>query len=153
MINFKNNKGVTLVILIVTIIVLFIIAGVTITGSIDSIDQTIDSQDTSEMLIIQHAIKQRYTEYIETNGKTKLIGTMKYPESAENTDEYYQYELVGEENFEKLGINGKNIKGSNFEVNYKTGYVKKVGLSEETALKGYNKDVNNSITSNMIEIY
>lgn len=74
MINFENNKGVTLVMLIVTIVVLFIIAGVTITASIDSIDQTIDSQDISEMLIVQHAMQQRYKEYLEKKDSNLLVG-------------------------------------------------------------------------------
>ena len=74
MINFKSNKGITLIVLIVTVIILFVIAGITVNLSVDTIDQTVDSQDKSEMLMVQHVLKERYMEYLETNDKSLLVG-------------------------------------------------------------------------------
>lgn len=88
MIKFENKKGVTLVMLIVTIIVLLIILGVSINLSIDSIDQTIDTQDMSEMFIVQHAVQQRFKEYKETGeDETILVGK-------NNGDSTKKYEYI-----------------------------------------------------------
>lgn len=93
MINFKSNKAVTLVILIVMIIVLLIIAGITITLSIDSITKTINTQDISEMLIMQHAMQERYMEYTQTNDESVLVGEKVYPNTTRDSDEFYIYEI------------------------------------------------------------
>lgn len=84
MIKFENKKGVTLIMLIITIIVLLIILGVSITLSLDTIDQTIDTQDLGEMFIVQHAVQQRYKEYKETGEDEKILVGAKI----EDTNEY-----------------------------------------------------------------
>lgn len=140
MINLKSNNAVTLVMLIITIIVLLIIAGITITLSIDSIDQTIDTQDTSEMLIIQHAIKERYVQYLETNNESVLVGTPKGSK--------FERELE-KKDLEELGITGEGVINSTFIVNYKNGTVEKIGSKQK--LEGYDKS-GNTVTSNMIDI-
>ena len=84
MIKFENKKGVTLIMLIITIIVLLIILGVSITLSLDTIDQTVDTQDLGEMFIVQHAVQQRYKEYKETGEDKKILVGAKI----EDTNEY-----------------------------------------------------------------
>ena len=84
MIKFENKKGVTLIMLIITIIVLLIILGVSITLSLDTIDQTIDTQDLGEMFIVQHAVQQRYKEYKETGEDEKILVGARI----EDTNEY-----------------------------------------------------------------
>lgn len=74
MIKLNSNKGITLIVLVITIIVILIITGISITLSIDSIDQTVESQDLSEMLIVQHAIKEKYEESEEKKDLTILVG-------------------------------------------------------------------------------
>lgn len=151
MINFKNNKGVTLVMLVITIIVVLILAGITIDLSIDSINLTTENQDTSEMLMIQHAIQERYVECLETNNELLLVGTkVDLTITNKNNDDYYKYNLSTKENLEKLGVTGEGIKNFKFIINYKTGYVEKVG-SSTPALQSYS-NWEGKTTSNMIEI-
>lgn len=152
MIKLKNNRGVTLVILIVTIIVLLIITGITITLSIESIDQTTDVQDKSEMLIIQHAIQERYVEYTQTNKSDLLIGKKIDYNIDDDADLEECYEIETKKHFEDLGVDVDGVSKSKFIVNYEIGYVEKVG-SSTSALKGYNENATNTVTSNMINIY
>lgn len=149
MMNFKSNKGITLVVLIITIIVLLILAGITINTGKFSLDNTKISNEKSELFMIQHAIYERYVEYIETNNKAKLIGI-----EAEELIEEKDYEaILDKEKLELLGITmkaGSIENDSQFKVNYETGYVKKVGSSLE--LKGYNINEVGEKTSNEISI-
>ena len=151
MMNFKNNKGITLIMLIVTIIIILITAGITIELSIDSVEQTTDSQDISEMLIIQHAIQERYLEYTQTNNASILVGTMNNPSANPNEDEYYEYKLNSKQNLEDLGVTGEGVTDSKYVVNYKTGYVEKEG-SSEPSLSGYNQDAGGNPTSFEVNI-
>ena len=222
MINLKNDKGVTLAMLMVTIIILFIIVAVTIVAGTDSIDQTIESQDISEMLIVQHAMRERYIEYLETNDESLLVGKKEgesyrivssnqklsdllpnrtyyisikgnekklyyidengkpkeidvYRNSIRNTDLETHSSNVTNDNERLevgtncikitdnneiiingligLGITGLEESNPGFKIDYQTGYVKKIGFSEESALKGYNNDANNAVSSNIIDIY
>ena len=138
MINFKNNKGVTLVILILTIIVVVIIAGVTIDLSIESIDQTIETQDASEMLMIQHAIQEIYVQYSNTNDSSLLVGdNFDYDIDEDGVPEEC-YIIETKENFEKLGVSGEGVSNNKFIVNYEIGYVEKEG-SSTPPFPAYNK--------------
>ncbi|MGN1299307.1 MAG: hypothetical protein ACI4UE_04925 [Candidatus Scatovivens sp.] len=99
MIKLNYNKGITLIVLVITIIVILIITGITITLSIDSIDQTVESQDLSEMLIVQHAIKEKYEEYIQNKSdeNMKLLGSKKDDGEYEisNDKEKSLYDIFG----------------------------------------------------------
>ena len=74
MIN-RNNKGVTLVSLVVTIIVLLIIASISIVGGIQGADTAADNKLLTELDMVQHAVLQRYTKYSLTKDKELLVGT------------------------------------------------------------------------------
>lgn len=56
----KNNKGVTLAALVTTIIVLFIIFGITLNYGLSEIHDVANKKTESELGIIQEAIMQRY---------------------------------------------------------------------------------------------
>ena len=56
----KNNSGVTLVALVVTIIVLFIILGITLNYGLSELHDVSNKKMESELGIIQEAIMQRY---------------------------------------------------------------------------------------------
>lgn len=56
----KNNKGVTLVALVTTIIVLFIIFGITLNYGLSELHDVANKKTESELGIIQEAIMQRY---------------------------------------------------------------------------------------------
>ena len=61
-INLKNQKGITLIALVVTIIVLLILAGITINMGTQSIKDSREDTLLSELGMVQNAILQRKTK-------------------------------------------------------------------------------------------
>ena len=70
----KENKGITLVALIITVIILIIIAGVSINYTIDGIQQTKDELLISELEQVQYIIGENYLNYIKTKNNVFLVG-------------------------------------------------------------------------------
>ena len=58
----KNNKGITLVALVITIIVLLILASITVYVGTDSIKQSKENILLTEVGMVQHAALERYTQ-------------------------------------------------------------------------------------------
>ncbi len=146
MIKLKNNNGITLLILLITIVVFGIILGVTIELSTDSIRSSIKTQETAELLIVQHAIAEKATEAKEKNDPSVLVGE---PGTIDDKPGIF-YLLSTEENFKDLGLSGESITESQFIVNYQTGYVEKLD-SSATPLEGYVNDSAGNTTSHMIQ--
>ena len=71
----NKEKGITLIALITTIIILLIIAGVTIGGTIRGIDESQENKLFSELKMVQHAIIERKTKYDLTGQEEVLRGT------------------------------------------------------------------------------
>lgn len=71
----KNNNGITLTTLIITIIVLIILAGVTITIGYDVVEKAKLENIKTNMLLIQAQTKTALEEYNFSKDETKLIGT------------------------------------------------------------------------------
>lgn len=129
--NLRKNEGITLVTLVTTIIILLIISGISIMGTIKGQKETEDATQISELNIIQHAILERYTKAQLT--KENLPGTDISKEEVKKTiDEINlitgesitlkgtEYKELKIEDLEELGITQEeNI----FIVNYKTGEV------------------------------
>lgn len=138
MLKIKNENGVTLVLLVVTIIVLLILAGISINMGLDSVDSTKDRKLQAELETVQQACITEYT-------KAKQLGYLENPEerpanfigteipysslptlstgwalNSEPTEAYKKYFSLSKENLENLGI--KN-SGSEYIVNYYTGEV------------------------------
>lgn len=141
MMNFKNNKGITLIALIVTIVVLLIIAGMSIAGGISGVEQANDNKLLSELSMVQHAITERYTKYKLTKDTSLLVGTKvdvssltDVPEPIEwrviqttstsevSTHPERNYYRLNESNFVDLGLTG-DYKDVSYIVNYYSGEV------------------------------
>ena len=71
----KSIKGITLISLVITIVVLLILAGVTINGSIQGINDAKDKKYWSELKTVQHAILERDTKYKLTKDTNLLVGS------------------------------------------------------------------------------
>ncbi|MBR6033320.1 MAG: hypothetical protein IKP28_00975 [Clostridia bacterium] len=71
----KENAGVTLVALIITMIVMIIIAGTSIYIGINDIDNSQDSMAKAELEEVKNIIGQRYLNYIKTKNKAYFAGT------------------------------------------------------------------------------
>ncbi len=72
----KNQKGVTIVSLVITVIVLMIVAGIGVKVGTDQITKTKDNTVVSELSMVQHAILEQYTKYKTTKNANYLVGNM-----------------------------------------------------------------------------
>lgn len=151
--NIRKNEGITLITLVITIVLLLIISGISITGTLRGNEETEEATQFAELNIIQHAILERYTKAQLT--KETLPGTViEKPQvqtiideinliSGESIDlkaKEYEYKELSTADLEKLGISEEE---DTFIVNYKTGEVintsKKVTKSGK-ALYAYSKE-------------
>lgn len=129
-----EEKGITIIALVVTIIVLLILAGVTISSTIQGVDDAQENKLWSELETVQHAIVQRYTKYKLTKDTSMLVGTAVVPETlpqgkswklsnVENDTEKSYYELNASD-LTNLGLEpGTGSDTNTYIVNYYTGEV------------------------------
>ncbi len=74
MYKLKTQKGITLVSLVVTIIILLIISSISINFGISGINNIKDSKLESELNMVQHAVLEQYTKYKTTKDIVYLVG-------------------------------------------------------------------------------
>ena len=70
----KNSKGISLITLVITIIVLIILASIPIIVSDDSADRTEKASFDTEKLELKKALTQRYANYLQNENASPLIG-------------------------------------------------------------------------------
>ena len=117
----SNNKGITLIALVITIVVLLILASIGIGGAITGVDESTDQKLKSELKMVQHAVLQRYTKYSLTKDETMLVGDKIEEENLDSNITWQKqgsYYRINNEQFKELGIT--DIKDT-YIVNYKTG--------------------------------
>ena len=140
-IHIKNQKGITLIALVITIIVLLILAGITINMSVRGTQESEEDVLLSELGMIQNAILQRKTKADLTResypGETitkaginldNVIANINANKATEedmvtrkDTNDGHYYVLTNSNNgFRNLGI--KSAKDE-YIVNYETGEV------------------------------
>ena len=132
--NLRKNKGITMVALVITIIILLILAGISVTGVIRGIDETNESSAISQLEMVQHALLERKTKADLTKEETLPGTTANYTELQNlineiNTKSSANITLRGnEEDYKELSTADLNELGieketNTFIVNYKTGEV------------------------------
>lgn len=152
--NLRKTNGVTLVALIITVILLLIISGISITGTLRGHKETKEASQISELNMIQHAILERYTKaqltkeelpgttITEDDVKT-IIGEINGITGEDITLKGKEYKELSISDLEKLGVTNEE---DTFIVNYKTGEVinatKKVTESGK-ALYVYSRELKN----------
>lgn len=103
MINYKNENGVTFIILVITIIVLLIIAGISVNLGLEGIDNTSDKQDLSTLYMVQQTVLEQYSLANSLNVSEKqdpsLVSAIYYGEKITDIDNI---------NVEKLADAGVN---------------------------------------------
>lgn len=148
--NIRKEQGITLMVLVITIILLLIISGISITGTLRGHEETEEASEISELNMIQHAILERYTKAqltkedlpgteIDKDDVKRIIDEIN-SESGENIElKGTKYKQLSKTDLEKLGITKED---DTFIVNYKTGEVinasKKITKSKK-ALYTYSK--------------
>lgn len=133
--NLRKNKGITMVALVITIIILLILAGISVTGVIRGIDETNESTQISQLEMVQHALLERKTKADLTKEKETLPGTTaNYTELQDLIKEINKmssanitlrgnkedYKELSTADLKELGIEKET---NTFIVNYKTGEV------------------------------
>lgn len=165
----KEEKAITMIALVITIVLLLILSGIAIYGGTNSILESEDKKISIELNIIQHAVLETYTKYLSTSkvieNSDALVG-IKLSDSNINENyivnvngKYYfkydtdenrielkdttisNYYLIStEEEFKKLGISNCKDK---YVVNYTTGEVlnvQKLKTNSNQALYVYNNN-------------
>lgn len=129
--NIRKNKGITLVALVITIILLLIISGISITGTIIGVHETEENTQFSELSMVQHAILERYTKAQLTHEELpgQSISKSEVQTIIDKTNEISgesitlkgeEYKILEDEDLQNLGImEGKYT----YIVNYSTGEV------------------------------
>lgn len=127
----KNNQGITLVALTVTIIVLLILASIGISGGRASINMAKDNRVLADLSIIQHAILERYSKAKLTQDESMLIGTKIPYDEAESIAEQLDHILPNEGDYYRLQpADLINLGVSNGEHTYIVNYQKGIVFNE-----------------------
>ena len=124
----KENKGITLIALTITIIILVILAGVSLSGGVSAIQSSKDSKLKAQIDLVQHAVLERYTEYKTSKDEDLLVGTKLTFEEADAkakemevmllwTDGYYE---LTKEDLKEIGVDEED---DIYVVNYTSGEV------------------------------
>lgn len=72
--NIKDSKGITLSILMVTIVILILISGIGIYGGTNLLKASKNSKLYTELNMVQNVVLQKYAEYKTTRDETNLLG-------------------------------------------------------------------------------
>ena len=127
MYKIKTQKGITLVSLIITIIILLIISSIGINFGINGINSTKDSKLEAELNMVQHAILEQYTKYKTTKDMVYLVGNKVSEEQLRQITEELEITLVNipDTYSNKASLNKIGIRETNDEyiVNYISGEV------------------------------
>ncbi|MBR3254849.1 MAG: type II secretion system protein [Clostridia bacterium] len=134
----KEEKGITLIALIVTIVVLIILAGITITGTIQGVDQAKNNTLLANLDMIHHAITERETKYKLTKDSSLLVGTKVDISSLTDVPSEIEWKVVqfdglnnpereyyrlSSTNLKELGLSTEVSNSASYIVNYYTGEV------------------------------
>lgn len=141
----RENKGITLIALIVTIVVLLIIAGISINMGITGVDQAGENRLITELEKVQHAVTERYTKFELTKDTSLIVGTkvddlptiptptgeskaptwkvLQFTSGATiSTHPERKYYRLSKSDLENLGLTG-DYKNSSYIVNYYSGEI------------------------------
>lgn len=130
--NIRKEQGITLMVLVITIILLLIISGISITGTLRGHEETEEASEISELNMIQHAILERYTkaqltketlpgtDIVEIEQVQNIIDEIKSKSNEQISLKGTEYKRLDTTDLSNLGIKKEE---DTFIVNYKTGEV------------------------------
>lgn len=121
----KNNKGISLISMVITIIVIIILAAITIFyGLFKTTDTARETKSVYEVYSLIDAVVNRTLMNRLNDGYYKFVGDTKFGKETINGIDYYSgdgwYLISTKENFRDLGVD--NVSGK-YLVNYEKGLV------------------------------
>lgn len=137
----NKEKGITIVALVITIVVLLILSAVSINMGIQGIQSVQDSKLTAELEMVQHAVLEQYTKYKTTKDSSYLVGNkitnveansfanemgvnlVNIPNTYSNKD-YYK---LDKESLKDMGIKDSNDE---YIINYISGEVMNITVKK-----------------------
>lgn len=127
----KENKGITLIALVITIIVLLILSSIGVVAGSESIKSAEDNKLLVELDMVQHAVLERYSKYKLVNDKYVLIGTQITYDEAESVSEQMNRRLPEEGTYYRLMPSDLELLGlSKSAHQYIVNYEKGIALNE-----------------------
>lgn len=137
----KNEKGITIVSVVVTVIILLIFASVSINFGLNGKESVEDSKLVSELEMVQHAVLEQYTKYKTTRNISYLVGEKITKEQANkyakevgvrliNIPDTYSnkdYYLLNKESLSSIGIQDSNYE---YIINYISGEVMNITIKK-----------------------
>lgn len=81
---FKEERGITIISLVITFILLLIVSAVGVNMSISGINSAKDSKLSGELQMVQHAVLEQYVKYKTTRNSVYLVGNKITKEEASN---------------------------------------------------------------------
>lgn len=130
--NIRKNRGITLIALVITIVILLIIASISITGGIKEKKETEENEKIAELNMIQHALLERYTKAQLTKeqlpGEDVTLSEVQNIINDINNKSNENISLKANGEYKKLGNSEMRSLGftnnkDTYIVNYKTGEV------------------------------
>lgn len=140
---FKGEKGITIISLVITFVLLLIISAVGVNMGISGINSVKDSKLSGELQMVQHAVLEQYTKYKTTKNSVYLVGNKitkeeassianeigvtlaNIPDSYSNKD-YYKLDKTA---LEQIGIKDATDE---YVVNYISGEVMNITVKKTT---------------------
>ena len=117
----KSESGITMLILVITVIVLGIIASIVVQYSIAGKEYSEEKKLLANLEVVKHAVYQQYEEYKMTEDRTLIVGKLatdnKWQQTSSTGIEDRYYKLT-KKDLEELGIKEETDE---YIVNYKTG--------------------------------
>lgn len=137
----NKEKGVTIIALVITIVVLLILSAISINMGTHGIKSIQDSKLTEEIEMVQHAVLEQYTKYKTTKDSSYLVGNKITNEEANSFANEMGVTLVNIPNtysnkdyykLDKKSLKDMGIEDSNDEyiINYISGEVMNITVKK-----------------------
>ena len=159
----KQEKGITIIALVLVVILLMILAGIAIGIGDANVDSALDAKLQGELQMVQHAVLEQYVKYKTTLNENYIIGrsyedqiqnfmnknyggeTLTLKDSNERQEKYKKYYYLTNGDLENIGIKESEYS---YIVNYYTGEVMNADkFTTNSGTKLYIKGTSNEIQS------
>lgn len=140
MIDYKNENGITFIVLVTTIVVLLIIAAVSVNLGLEGVDNTSDKQDMSTLHMVQQVVLEQYAMATSLNVAEKsdesLVSKLYYGTKINNIDEINIEQLATagiispfptKEEYQNT-LSSANVKNEDYYYRLKTDDLKKLKI-------------------------